>query len=114
MLLTFLTILLMSVTTLPTVAQTVILSPTGDGGLETGTTLAANGWTEAQAGSMITQMTHDGGSVQLQKFQVRGGLYISNNGGTSFEYKVGSFFGNTNSKLNMYIATWYSQPVKQT
>lgn len=32
-------------------AQTVIISPTGDGGFETGTTFAANGWTAVNSGS---------------------------------------------------------------
>ena len=62
-------------------AQTVLISPTGNGGFESGTTFAANGWTVANAAS--------GNSWAVGTAAVSAGArgaYISNNSGTSNNY----------------------------
>jgi hypothetical protein len=63
-------------------AQTTLISPTGDGGFETGTTFAANGWTVVNAGTNNWQVgatTKNGGARSA---------YISNDGGMSNAYTL--------------------------
>ncbi|MFI0425640.1 MAG: T9SS type A sorting domain-containing protein [Flavobacterium sp.] len=62
-------------------AQTTLISPTGDGGFENGSTFAANGWTAVNAST-------DGwviGSVPVVSAGTNCG-YVSANGGTSWTY----------------------------
>ncbi|MFP5437433.1 MAG: T9SS sorting signal type C domain-containing protein [Bacteroidia bacterium] len=62
-------------------AQTTLISPTGDGGFETGSTLAANGWTAVNA----TTNTWNLGNVPGW-FTGNRGAYISNDIGTTWAY----------------------------
>ncbi|MEW6469444.1 MAG: T9SS type A sorting domain-containing protein [Bacteroidota bacterium] len=64
------------------VAQTTLISPSGDGGFETGATFAANGWTVVNDG---TNQWHIGGLVVNSGSR---GVYISNNGGVSNAYTI--------------------------
>lgn len=67
-------------------AQTTLVSATGDGGFETGTTFAANNWT----------VVNGGGGAALNKFYVGApganagarGAFISNDGGTTNAYDI--------------------------
>jgi hypothetical protein len=58
-------------------AQTNLLSPTGDGGFETGTTFAANGWTVVNAAGNLWDI----GTVATQYAGSRG-TYVANPAGT--------------------------------
>ena len=57
------------------------LSSSGDGGFETGTTFAANGWTAVNAATNTWQV----GTAATAASGARG-AYVSNNGGTSWAY----------------------------
>ena len=64
-------------------AQTVLLSPTGDGGFENGSTLTANGWTAvnpATDGWVVGSIASPGASAGSNS------AYVSNNGGTTWAY----------------------------
>lgn len=65
-------------------AQTTLINPTGDGGFENGSTFAANGWTVVNHG---TGTNNDWfvGSVPVS-FAGTNAAYVSNNGGTSYQY----------------------------
>ena len=62
-------------------AQTTLISPTGDGGFETGTTFAANGWTVVNAATNTWQV-----GAASTPFAGSRGAYVSNNAGTSWSY----------------------------
>ncbi len=66
-------------------AQTTIINPAGDGGFETGTTFAANGWTEAQAGPATANKWYVGTATTFAGSRA---AYISNNSGTSNAYTI--------------------------
>jgi hypothetical protein len=68
-------------------AQTILISPTGDGGFETGGTMAANGWTVVNG----TTNTWNIGTATFASGAKS--AYISNNGGTSYT------FSNTTSAI---------------
>ncbi|HQI71225.1 MAG TPA: hypothetical protein PLT47_10770, partial [Bacteroidales bacterium] len=61
--------------------QTVLISPTGDGGFETGATYAANGWTVVNSATNTWQV----GSVAVP-FAGSNSAFISNDGGVSYAY----------------------------
>lgn len=67
-----------------TFAQTELLSPTGDGGFETGTSFAANGWTVVNAASNIWEV----GTAATQYAGSRG-VYVANPAGT-YAYTTGT------------------------
>jgi len=73
-----------------TYGQTVLISPTGDGGFENGTTFEANGWT-------VSNSTNNpwvvGTYVNTPPFSNRS-AYVSNDGGATNNYT------NTNIALN--------------
>ena len=58
-------------------SQTTVISPTGDGGFENGTTLASNGWT-ASAGS-ATENRWTIGTAATSGFVGSRAAYVSNN-----------------------------------
>ena len=64
-------------------AQTTLLSPTGDGGFETGTTLAANNWT----GVNHTTNTWQTSGVATP-FAGSRSAFVSNDGGTTYAYTI--------------------------
>jgi hypothetical protein len=64
------------------IAQTVLISPTGDGGFDNGSTFAANGWSES---SSINNPWVIGGAITTAPFSGRS-AYISDNGGTTNTY----------------------------
>ena len=71
-------------------AQTVIISPTGAGGFESGTTLAANGWTQlngANGGWYPTTTTITNGTYNFYPINTRA-FYFSNNAGTNWRYNT--------------------------
>jgi len=59
------------------IAQTELISPAGDGGFETGTSFAANGWTVANAASNFWEV----GTASTQYAGNRG-VYVANPAGT--------------------------------
>ena len=68
--------------------QTVIISPTGDGGFETGATLAANGWTGvtgANGGWYFNTVAVNNNAYTFTPTGARS-LYFSNNSGTNWKY----------------------------
>ena len=65
--------------------QVSLISPTGDGGFETGTTLAANGWTVVNATTNTWQV-----GTAATAFAGTRSAYISNNSGTSWAYSTGT------------------------
>lgn len=67
-------------------AQTVLVSPTGAGGFESGTTFAANGWTEVQNGTAAASKWYVGAPGMNAGTR---GAFISSDGGTSNIYVVG-------------------------
>jgi hypothetical protein len=71
-------------------AQTTLISPTGDGGFENGTTFAANGWTESNSANNPWVV---GTYVSTPPF-VNRSAYVSNDGGATNNYT------NTLSALN--------------
>jgi hypothetical protein len=66
-------------------AQTVHISPTGDGGFETGSGLAANGWTVVNDATNTWQSS--GVAVAASGSNC---AFISNNGGTTYAYSTGT------------------------
>src|SRR5690606_18483242 len=59
-------------------AQTTLISPSGDGGFETGTTFASNGWQTANATG------NNGWFCGTQAFSAGSrGAYVSTNGGVT-------------------------------
>ncbi|WP_347066131.1 T9SS type A sorting domain-containing protein [Flavobacterium sp. WV_118_3] len=64
-------------------AQTVLINPTGDGGFETGTTLAANGWTALDDTTNKWALGTTPGW-----FTGNRGAFISNDGGTTWNYNT--------------------------
>ena len=78
-------------------AQTVLISPTGNGGFESGTTFAANGWTVANAAS--------GNSWAVGTAAVSAGArgaYISNNSGTSNNYTNFGLLSSASRTVHFY------------
>ncbi len=65
-------------------AQTTLISPTGDGGFETGATFAANGWTTIADGSNYWET----GTIATQYAGNRG-AYVTQNG-ASYSYQTGA------------------------
>jgi trimeric autotransporter adhesin len=63
-------------------AQTTLISPTGDGGFENGTTFAANGWTESNS---VNNPWVVGTYVSTPPF-VNRSAYVSNDGGATNNY----------------------------
>jgi len=61
--------------------QTVLISPTGDGGFETGATLAANGWTVVNSTTNTWQV-----SGVAVPFAGSNSAFISNDAGVSYAY----------------------------
>jgi subtilisin-like proprotein convertase family protein len=83
-------------------AQTVLISPTGDGGFELGSTLAANGWTETQS----TGSTDNRWYVGTATFTAGSrGCYISNNGGVNNQYTTGTSFSPTTARIQYFWKT---------
>ncbi|HMT29353.1 MAG TPA: immunoglobulin domain-containing protein, partial [Bacteroidia bacterium] len=74
--------ILMSVTTQPANAQTILISPTGDGGFETGTTFPANGWTLVNASNGNSWCV---GTV-AKSAGVRGAYVSTSNAGSNNNY----------------------------
>lgn len=75
--------------------QTVLISPTGDGGFETGTTFAANGWTGVNGanGAWFTNTaTVTNGTYTFSPTGTRS-LYFSNNSGTNWRYNTTAVTG---------------------
>ena len=76
------------------VAQTVLISPTGNGGFESGTTFSANGWTVVNASNgnawQVGTTTFSAGSRAA---------YISSNGGGNNNYNKGSFSGGGDARI---------------
>lgn len=66
-------------------AQTTLINPAGDGGFETGTTFAANNWTDVQAGGGAANKWYVGTAAVNSGSRA---AYISNNGGTGNVYNV--------------------------
>ena len=69
--------------------QTTIISPTGDGGFENGSTFAANGWTVVNPSTdvwVLGNITNPGVSAGANS------AFISSNGGTSWGYSQLSVF----------------------
>ncbi|MEO5984790.1 MAG: hypothetical protein ABIP80_04750, partial [Ferruginibacter sp.] len=66
-------------------AQTTLISPTGDGGFETGATIALNNWTAVNAATNTWQA-----GTAATAFAGARGAYVSNNGGTTWAYTVGT------------------------
>lgn len=64
-------------------AQTTLINPAAGGGFESGTTFAANGWTEVQAGGGAANKWFVGTATT---FAGARSAYISNNGGTTNAY----------------------------
>jgi hypothetical protein len=64
-------------------AQTVLVSPTGDGGFETGGTLAANNWTAVNHTTNTWQV-----GTAATAFAGTNSAYLSNDGGTTWAYTV--------------------------
>ncbi|MBL0341993.1 MAG: hypothetical protein IPP71_14330 [Bacteroidetes bacterium] len=90
--------IMMSVLTLPAIAQTVLISPTGNGGFESATaTFAANGWTVVSAANgnnwAVGATTFSAGSKSA---------YISSNGGGNNNYNKRNFFGNDSRTVHFY------------
>ncbi len=83
-------------------AQTVLISPTGDGGFELGSTLAANGWTETQSTGSTDNRWHVGTATLTAGSR---GCYISNNGGVSNQYTTGTTFTPTTSRIQYFWKT---------
>lgn len=65
-------------------AQVTLISPIGDGGFETGTTFAANGWTQVAS----ARSYWEAGTVATQYAGNRG-AYVTLNGGT-YSYQIGT------------------------
>lgn len=61
--------------------QTTLISATGDGGFENGTTFIANGWTAVNAATNTWQV-----GTAATAFAGSNGAYVSNNSGTSWAY----------------------------
>jgi hypothetical protein len=74
----------------PSIAQTTLISPTGDGGFENGATFAANGWTVANSANNPWFL----GTAVTTSPIANQSAYISNTGGTSNAY------GNTAIAVN--------------
>gem|GEM_PF-2442844 len=70
-------------------AQTVIISPTGDGGFENGTSLAANGWTGISGTNGNWYFNTAAISNNSYTFTPTGtrSLYFSDNSGTNWQYQ---------------------------
>jgi hypothetical protein len=67
--------------------QTTLISPTGDGGFESGTTFAANGWTTVNATTNIWVCgSSSSGSPLANWWSGSRGAFISNNSGTNWAY----------------------------
>jgi len=62
-------------------SQTTLISPTGDGGFETGSTFAANGWTTVNAATNTWQL-----GTAPAWFSGSRGAFLSNDAGTSWAY----------------------------
>ncbi|MCU0433374.1 MAG: T9SS type A sorting domain-containing protein [Bacteroidia bacterium] len=67
-------------------AQTTLINPAGDGGFESGNTLAANNWLDAQNGGGAANKWFVGTAVVNSGTR---SAYISNNGGTNHQYNNG-------------------------
>jgi subtilisin-like proprotein convertase family protein len=94
----FLLVLLIIVATFErTSAQTVLISPTGNGGFETGTTFPANGWTVINSGSGNSWVV---GTVA--KSAGARGAYISNNSGSSNNYSNFGLFSTASRTVHFY------------
>jgi hypothetical protein len=81
-------------------AQTVLISPTGDGGFENGTTFAANGWTSVNYAATTNSnwfLTPTPVSNGSYSFTPTGGraAYVSNNNGTNWRYNTSPVAGST-------------------
>jgi hypothetical protein len=68
-------------------AQTTIISPTGDGGFETGTSLAANNWTVVQNGGGAASKWQVGNATTNAGARA---AYISTDNGTTNDYAIGT------------------------
>ena len=65
--------------------QTTLISPTGDGGFENGTTFTANGWTVVNHTTNTWQV-----GTAATSYAGTNGAFISNNSGTSWAYTITS------------------------
>lgn len=70
-------------------AQTVLVSPTGDGGFENGSTFTANGWTTLNPASDQWSVGSTGLLVPSNGVNC---AFVSNNGGTTWAYSQVSVF----------------------
>lgn len=64
--------------------QTTLISPTGDGGFENGTTFAANGWT------VVNHTTNTWNVGTATTYLGSRAAYVSNDGGTTYAYSTGT------------------------
>ncbi|MBL7915560.1 MAG: proprotein convertase P-domain-containing protein [Bacteroidia bacterium] len=78
-------------------AQTVLISPSGNGGFESGTTFPANGWTVVNSASGNSWVV---GTVA--KSAGARGAYISNNSGTSNNYSNFGLFSTASRTVHFY------------
>src|SRR4051812_38280971 len=65
----------------------VVISPAGDGGFETGTTFAANGWTPINPASAANQWTVDNTAGVFAGARC---VYVTNTGGGAYNYTIGA------------------------
>ncbi|MFM8565888.1 MAG: hypothetical protein ACKOBQ_07050 [Bacteroidota bacterium] len=65
-------------------AQTTLISPTGDGGFETGTTFTANGWTLVNHSATTNNNWYVGAASTAAAGT--NAAYVSNDGGTTWAY----------------------------
>lgn len=79
-----LTLLLLAVS-MTAQGQTTLISPTGDGGFENGSTFAANGWTVVNHATNTWQV-----GTASTAFAGTNAAYVSNNGGAAWAYTVSS------------------------
>lgn len=70
-------------------SQTVLISPTGDGGFENGSTFAANGWTTVNP---TTDQWSVGSTVALIPSDGANCAFVSNNNGVTWAYSQVSVF----------------------
>ncbi len=90
--------MLMSVLILPANAQTVLISPTGNGGFESGTTFPANGWTLVNASSGNSWCV---GTVATSA-GARGAYISTSSSGSNNNYNKGFSFPSASRVVHFY------------
>jgi hypothetical protein len=87
-------------------AQTVLISPTGDGGFENGTTFAANGWTSVNYAATtnsnwyLTPTPVNNGSYSFAPSGANA-AYVSNNNGANWRYNTSAVAGSAHIYRNV-------------